>query len=46
MDYAEAIMKFTDDIDGVCGVGEDNGLSNKEMADELRRIAQQIEDAA
>lgn len=43
MDFAEAINRLTDGISAVVALGERAGLTNKEMADELRRIADEVE---
>lgn len=44
MDYAEAINRLNDDISSLLARGEKHGLSNKEMAEELRRIASELEE--
>jgi hypothetical protein len=43
MDYAEAITRMSDEISSVLARGERAGLSDKEMADELRRMAAELE---
>lgn len=46
MDYAEAVQRLEDETDKAASRAIDNGLSIKEVAEELRRIAQGWEDAA
>lgn len=46
MDYADAVNAFEDEVDRAASAALDNGLSHKEIADELRRIAQDWEDSA
>lgn len=43
--YAEAIVRFEDEVDRACANAQ-NELTNREIADELRRMAQAWEDAA
>lgn len=43
MDYAEAVNRLVDEVSGVCAKAEGWGLSNKEVAEELRRLATEIE---
>jgi hypothetical protein len=41
--YADAVNRLTDDVERACS-RVDDVLSNKEIADELRRIAKSIEE--
>ncbi len=43
MDYAEAIVQLSDEVDTALARGERAGLTNKEMAEELRRIATELD---
>lgn len=43
MDYADAINQLVEEVSSVAARAEENGLTNKEIADELRRIADEIE---
>lgn len=43
MDYAEAMNKLNDEISAVLARAEGWGLSSKEIADELRRIADELD---
>lgn len=43
MDYADAINLFNDEVASALSKGEERGLTDKEMAEELRRMAKEIE---
>lgn len=43
MDYAEAITRLNDEISSLLSQGERRGLTDKEMAEELRRIADELD---
>jgi hypothetical protein len=43
MDYAEAVNRFHDEVTAAMAKGERHGLTDKEMIDELRRIADENE---
>jgi DNA-binding NarL/FixJ family response regulator len=43
MDYADALNQFNDAVSACAARAESNGLSNKEIAEELRRMAAEIE---
>ena len=42
-DYADAMCQLEDEIGSMLIRAEERGLSKKEVADELRRIADQVE---
>jgi hypothetical protein len=42
-DYADAINRLTDEISTALARGERAGLTDKEMAQELRRLAEELE---
>lgn len=44
-DYADALAKLEEDVDRACAHAQ-HALSNKEIADELRRLAEGWEDPA
>lgn len=46
MDYAEAINRLNDEISTALARGKRAGLTDKEMADELRRMATELEPRA
>jgi hypothetical protein len=43
MDYAEAINRFNDEVASALSRGEARGLTDKEMAEELMRMAKEID---
>lgn len=45
VDYAEAVNRLNDEISTALARGERAGLTDKEMAEELRRIARELEES-
>lgn len=44
MDYAEAVMRFEDEVSSAIFRAGENGLTPKEVATELKRMAKELED--
>jgi len=43
MDYAEAVNRLNDELSSIIARAERHGLSNKEIVEELRRVAAELE---
>lgn len=43
MDYADAVVEFIEAVSRACGQADRNGLTAKEQAEELRKIAKEVE---